>query len=198
MGRKQPTRGADLYSPIFKAFMAHDMTRAQLQEETGISRSACHQCIDDLHAMGLVHTLRIDGQAVVYSARIDADRIKKIAIEARPAAVRFFDMIEALDTPSTISDLVEETQQSRLTVERTIRGLRHHGLCHIASWSRRASGGIPACLWAFGVNKADAPKPRKDTKREINARYAAKQKKRADQIAIQNAICGRQMYAEAA
>lgn len=86
---------------------------------------------------------------------------------------------EALRKPMTCKQLAAAVYLSERAVEKHMTRMHSQGQVHIAGWNR--TGGSMERIFLLGIG-VDAPRPQRYTRRELNARWLARESQDSKEI----------------
>ena len=189
------------YARILRSLMLQPGSLMDLRQRDIGKRNTIVRTVAALHRAGLLHVARWDvlphcKPRAVYAYRSDdeddapppATRQTGRAVEspARPVEIErippelltFVKLVEALQAPLKVGDLVAEVGIQESTCRVVLQGLRELRLVHIADWQPRNNPpGPPVALYAWGPDRPDARK-RTIGRAERNRRYRERRAKR--------------------
>lgn len=154
-------------------------TVPQIAERTGMSQLGVRRIVRELRSLGAIgekeKTKGKPRSSPVSVWAVGDYPSNKAGTCARPRAhvIAFVKLLEEIQSPSSITDIVESVGIAHATARRVIKSLRLGGVCHIGAWQVQVSGPrVP--MYRFGPGK-DAKKPPPQPKAEIQRRMRAKQ-----------------------
>lgn len=109
--------------------------------------------------------------------------------KSRTEIVAFIEIIDALmNDHCSIKELIELSGSGVGTVRRLMRDGKKLGVLHVAAWHRAGESGDFAPMWAVGINKRDAAKPKAQTDAEACHRYWVRRSQKRHQLRITHAL----------
>jgi len=102
--------------------------------------------------------------------------------------IGFASLIRALDEPLTVKAIIEATGSGGTQVNGFIRVAKRLRLVFIADWQCRECGGSPAPLYQLGVNRPDAARPARMSRRLVEQRYRQGKKAKAEILTVLRAL----------
>lgn len=198
-----------LYAALLKSVAYRAKTIAEIAGKLGFQVRSCRLLMARMHTLDLVH---IAGWAESKKGPMSAcwrlgnrpDASRPVCgngtvlppREKRPLRPRvvgaetlhFAALIRALAEPISVDGIRAVTGRQPSTIYRNLRALRTAGLAHIFEWDREKQAGDFTPLWAACLDKADAPRPRAYTARELRLRYHQGRKQREATLSVIRAL----------
>ena len=175
---------------ISRALVDSEMSIGQLADHFGCSRGSMYASVWQLHAVGVVHIAgRLHGRgAVTFRFGAGDDAFYRERATPKVSTLKFLALFDALRSPDGISKI--GLQRSLGTAHKDIRRyidfLMELRLVHIADWDRIRN--YPLAMYAWGIDKPNAPRPKKASVSQIGKKYRAARAQKSQQVALLNAL----------
>lgn len=216
MAQVKGARGGLFYARILLSVWKEPGTSAEIARRVGSTRNTVARTMRRMYDLRLVRRKEWvrgdDGRnmAALWSFEQGPDaplpmtvktglpnqRPGHIVERIKPSAemVTFAAIIRALqDEPKSTYDLVDASGATWSTVRRLLRFSRSIGLAYVAEWGEQripGGSGAPVGMWALGIDKPDARRPKPMPMPVAHRRYREARKQREHAAEVTRALAG--------
>lgn len=215
LGRKRTNFGRlswKGYADILALLKAHAMSGKALSMKTGLSIYTARRLLVRLHELKVVYISSWVKEGYKHGApaaqyrfgnlpdapgeKVGSPRGPLTRYNAMPELVHAVSTLKAMAEPVTVTDLACEMGSQYGNILAFIKHCHAIGLVHIAEWKTRDYGGSPSPMYQVG-DAPDRPRPKAQSRSEIEKRYREKRNQRdAMQRMIQATAANRAVFVE--
>lgn len=217
MTKTQPVRGKRLgwtgYASVIRATQLQPTSAQEMALRFAVQVQTARRVMARLHDLGMVHIAGWErpharGSSIPlwsYGAGQDQPRPEPPSgtprgvltrYNALPELVQVVNIIRQIESePMGVAEIAEAVGSQYGNVANLLRHGRSIGLFRVGGWSPRLKGGAPAALWVAGSGP-DAPRPRVQSRRDIERRSRLVRQGRQAQQRMLMAVAGIQRFSD--
>lgn len=196
------------YSRVLAAITSEPRTHEQVAEIVQRQGQSIREILWRLENMGEAHVVRWQppanrrsimlavfaagpGQSVPYPRPLNRKPPGSTLarLNPKPELISFCNVIKELREGGTRAELHEATGVAPMRLGLLLHSLHRAGLVHVSGWFRDGGGGYPAQVFVLGAGK-DAPRPKRISNLEKQARYRTRRRTLIAMQRVTHAVAG--------